>query len=193
MQKQQRGVISAAMIMMFATVGLVVVLVGGFIGMYFSASNYGVRAEAGLEAVWVNNQNVLGQYTLKVQETAQVPDMYKNDLKEILQAEFSGRYGKDGSKASMQWIKERSNNFDSSLYTKIQQIMEAGRNEFQAAQTRLIDQKREYVTALGTVPRSWFLSMAGFPRVDLTKYKPVVAADTAKAFETGVQSPIKLR
>ena len=161
--------------------------------MYFSASNYGVQAEAGLEAVWTNNQNILGQYTLKVQEVASVPEMYKNDLKEVMSAELSSRYGKDGSKANMQWIKEHSVNFDSTMYGKIQQVIEAGRNEFQNAQTRLIDVKRVYVTALGTVPRSWFLGMAGFPKVDLAKYKPVVAGDTAKAFETGVSAPVKLR
>lgn len=33
----------------------------------------------------------------------------------------------------------------------------------------------------------------GISRVDLNKYKPVVAGDTAKAFETGVQAPVKLR
>jgi hypothetical protein len=191
MKYNQRG--SAAVVALIGVVGLILAAAVTFAVMYFSASNYGVKAEAGLEAVWTNNQNILGQYTLKVQEVASVPEMYKNDLKEVLQAEFTGRYGADGSKATMQWIHERANNFDSTMYTKIQQVIEAGRNEFQAAQTRLVDEKRAYVTELGTVPRSWFLSMAGFPRVDLNKYKPVVAGDTAKAFETGVQAPVKLR
>lgn len=191
MKHNQRG--SAAVIGLLAVLGLFIVIGIGFVGMYFSAANYGVKAEANLAAVWENNQNILGQYTIKIQELASVPDMYKNDLKEVLAAEFTGRYGKDGSKATMQWIHERSNTFDSSMYTKIQQVIEAGRNEFQAAQTRLVDEKRAYVTELGTVPRSWFLSMAGYPKVDLNKYKPVVAGDTAKAFETGVSAPVKLR
>lgn len=191
MKYNQRG--SAAVVALIGVVGLILAAVVTLAVMYFSASNYAVKAEAGLDAVWTNNQNILGQYTLKVQEIASVPEMYKNDLKEVLQAEFTGRYGADGSKATMQWIHERANNFDSTMYTKIQQVIEAGRNEFQAAQTRLVDEKRAYVTELGTVPRSWFLSMAGFPRVDLNKYKPVVAGDTAKAFETGVQAPVKLR
>lgn len=191
MKRNQHG--SAAVIALVSVVGLIVAGLIAVAVMYFSASNYAVKAEAGLEATWTNNQNILGNYTLKVQEIASVPEMYKNDLKEVLQAEFTGRYGADGSKATMQWIHERSNTFDSTMYTKIQQVIEAGRNEFQAAQTRLVDEKRAYVTELGTVPRSWFLSMAGFPRVDLNKYKPVVAGDTAKAFETGVQAPVKLR
>lgn len=191
--KNQRGAISGALIAVLAFLGLIVVTGIAVITMYISASNYAVQAEAGLEAVWTNNQNILGQYTLKIQEIAAVPEMYKNDLKEVLAAELSSRYGKEGSQASMQWIKEHAVNFDSSMYKKIQQVTEASRNEFQNAQTRLIDTKRVYVTALGTMPKSWFLSMAGFPRVDLAKYKPVLAADTSKAFETGVQAPVKMR
>lgn len=191
--KNQRGAISGALIAVLAFFGLIVVTGLAVVTMYISASNYGVQAEAGLEAVWTNNQNILGQYTLKIQEIAAVPEMYKDDLKEVLSSELSSRYGKEGSQANMQWIKEHAVNFDSSMYKKIQQVTEASRNEFQNAQTRLIDTKRVYVTALGTMPKSWFLSMAGFPRVDLNKYKPVLATDTAKAFETGVQAPVKLR
>lgn len=191
MKHNQRG--SAAVLALLGVLGFLGVALVAVVMMYVSASNYGVKAEAQLDGTWTNNQNILGQYTLKVKEVASVPEMYTNDLKAVLAAEMSGRYGTDGSKANMQWIKEHAVNFDSSMYKKIQQVVEAGRNEFQAAQTRLIDEKREYVTQLGTIPKSFFLSMAGFPKVDLAKYKPVVAGDTAKAFETGVQDPVKMR
>jgi hypothetical protein len=174
-------------------IGVVVTLVATLIGSYISAANYGNRAEQELEAVWVNNQNVLGQYTLKIQEAAQVPSMYKDDLKEVVSAALSARYGADGSKAAFQWIKEHNPNVDSSLYTKLQQIIEAGRNEFQGAQTRLIDVKRTYVTNLGYVWGGFWLKLAGYPKVDLAKYKPVIAPDTAQVFERGVQDPILLR
>lgn len=188
-----RGEINKTVLVILMVLGVVLLVGVGLIGSYISASNYGVRAESGLEATWINNQNIAGQYTLKVQEIASVPEMYKNDLKEVVTSEVTSRYGSGGSQASMQWIKEHSVNFDSSMYTKIQQVIESGRNEFQSAQTRLIDEKREYVTSLGSIPRGWFLSMAGFPRVDLAKYKPVVASSTAQEFDTGVQKPIKLR
>lgn len=171
----------------FAMVALTVITA------YISNANYANAAEKQIEATWQNNQNILGQYTLKVQEIASVPEMYKNDLKEVMSAELSSRYGAQGSKASMQWIKEHSVNFDSSMYNKIQQVIEAGRNEFQNAQTRLIDEKRAYETNLGYVWSGFWMRIAGYPKTDLNKYKPVVAADTAKAFETGVQAPIKLR
>jgi len=191
--RNQKGAIGVGLGIALAGLVSVLGIVFLFVALYFSAANYGVKTEAELEAVWVNNQNILGQYTLKIQEIASIPEMYKNDLKEVLTSALSARYGQEGSQAGMQWIKEHAVNFDSTMYTKIQQTIEAGRNEFQNAQTRLVDVKRVYVTELGTVPRAWFLSMAGYPKVDLSKYKPVVAAGTSAAFESGVQAPIKMR
>ena len=182
----------------FATItGILFVLmlmIAGVCGVsYISASNYGATAEAGLEAAWTNNQNILGNYTLKIKEMAQVPDMYADDLKSVLAAELSARYGSDGSKATMQWIKEHAVNFDSSLYTSLQQTMSAGRDEFTVAQTRMIDEKRQYTMNLNFFWRGFWLKLAGYPKVNLEKYKPVVASDTARAFETGVAEPVKLR
>lgn len=189
----QKGGVSPVLVVVLGMLSILILLAGSVVISYVSASNAGNRMEVSLETTWTNNQNVLGQYTLKLQEVASVPDMYKNDLKEIVSAEMSGRYGAQGSKANMQWIQEHSQNFDSSMYTKIQQVIESGRNEFQNDQTRLLDEKRVYQTQLGSVWTGFWLHAAGYPKVDLAKYKPVVAQDTAKAFETGVQGPVKLR
>ena len=183
----------SAFVTLIVVLGIVGTLAAVVIGSYITNANYGNRAEKELEAVWVNNQNVLGQYTLKVQEVAQVPEMYKDDLKEVVQAALSSRYGADGSKAMFQWIKENNPNVDSSVYIKVQQVIEAGRNEFQGAQTRLIDNKRSYETNLGYVWTGFWLKIAGYPKVDLAKYKPVLASDTAQIFEKGVQQPLNLR
>lgn len=191
--KYEKGAIGLGGIIVLGVVVMLIGAIAFFVAAYVSAANYGNEAENGLKATWSNNQNILGQYTLKVQEIASVPEMYKNDLKEVLAAEMSGRYGKEGSRANMQWIKEHAVNFDSSMYAKIQQVIEAGRNEFQNAQTRLIDQKQVYETNLGYVWKGFWLKLAGYPKIDLSIYKPVIAGDTAKAFETGVQAPIKLR
>ena len=106
---KQNGAISGALVAVLSVFGIIAAIVGFVVILYFSASNYGVKAEAELEAVWVNNQNILGQYTLKVQEIAQVPEMYKNDLKEVMQAELSARYGKEGSQALTALCTVRSN------------------------------------------------------------------------------------
>ena len=193
MKQNQQGGITAGLIALLISSAILVSIAAIAFTSYIKWGNYGVQAEVSLNKVWKNNQNILGQYTTKVQEVAQVPGMYSDDLKGIIAAEMSGRYGQDGSKASMQWIKERSLNFDSSMYTKIQQVMEAGRNEFQAAQTRLIDEKATYEANLGFFWSGFWLRMNNYPKVDMAKYKPVVAADTEMQFEKGVGGPVQLR
>lgn len=188
-----KGAISQGLIITLSVLTLLTIVVMVLAGSYVSAYNYGNRAEKNLEAAWTNNQNVLGQYTLKIQELTQVPEMYKNDLKEVVAAAVTGRYGASGSKAVMQWLKEANIPFDSKLYVKLAQVIESGRNDFTREQTRLIDEKRAYETQLGYLWSGFWLKVAGYPKVDLSKYKPVVAGDTAQAFEKGVQAPIKLR
>ena len=188
---KQRG--SVGVIALLIVLGAFVLGAGIALAAYVSAANYGNVAENQLTAQWENNKNILGQYTLKVQEAASVPEMYKNDLTEVMTKAMSAKYGADGSKAVFQWLKDANIPFDSTLYTKIQQIVEAGRNEFQTAQTVLIDTKRTYKDNLGFVWRGFWLKLAGYPKIDLEKFKAVVAADTEQAFTTGVQAPVKLR
>ena len=191
--KREKGAVSTGLIVGLGLLGAFATVAVIAVASYINAANYGNRAEKELDAVWVNNQNVLGNYTLKVQEAAQVPEMYKNDLKEVVVGAVAGRYGANGSQAVMQWLKEANIPFDSSLYTKMQQIIEAGRNQFTTEQTRMIDVKRSYETSLGYVWQGFWMKLAGYPKIELAKYKPVVAGDTAKAFETGVQAPVQLR
>lgn len=189
--KKQKG--STAVVVLLALIGILTAGAFALGMMWISAANLGNRSEVEIKKVWENNQNVLGQYTLKVQEIASVPAIYKDDLQSVMVNVMQARMGKDGSKALFQFFKEQNIPFDSSMYTKIQQVIEAGRNEFQVAQTRLVDVKAAYEERLGSIPQGLFLHLAGYPKIDLEKYKPVVAGDTRQAFETGVQSAIKLR
>ena len=111
---------------------------------YISANNDGARMENQINQLNKDSENKLSKYTLEIGELIQVPEMYKNDLKEVITATFSGRYGPDGSKAVMQWIQERNLNFDSSLYKNIQIQISAGRKEFEIAQTRKLEQCTVY-------------------------------------------------
>lgn len=163
------------------------------IGSYISAANYGAQAENELQANYDDNQNILSNYTLKIQEMAQVPDMYRDDLLKIVTATFEGRYGEGGSKATWQWLQEQNPNLDPALYTRLQQTMEAGRNEFQVAQTRLLDKKRVYKTNLDYVWKGFWLKLAGYPKIDLNQIKIITDATTQQKFETGTDSAVQLR
>jgi len=161
---------------------------------YTSSYNYGNRMDNKIQSQYKNMENVLAQYSQKVREVAQVPGIYKDDLKEIVNASMSGRYGKDGSKAVFQFLKEHNQTLDSSMYVKIQQIMEAGRNDFQFENTKLIDMTNEYKIAIGSFYQGFWLRIAGFPKIDLEKYKPISNSYAKDTFEKGYEDgPIKLR
>jgi len=159
------------------------------VGVY----NYGNGVENKLDATWKNNKVVLSNFHKKVAEVAQVPAMARDDLVKVVEAAIQGRYGKDGSKAVFQMIGEQNPSLDPSMYTKIQQIIEAGRDKFETNQKEMIDVQRAYETALGSVPKGIFLKVMGFPRVDLGKYKIVTDSATETAFELGEDEAIDLR
>jgi uncharacterized protein (UPF0333 family) len=188
--KNQRGAISASIILIIALVAIGAVLVFS----YISAANYGNRAEVSIKAKYQDNENVYANGTQKVMEIAQVPAMMRDDIKEVFTAALQGRYGENGSQAVFQWIQEQNPQIDSSVYTRIQQAMEAFRNEFRTAQTALLDQCRTYETNLGYVWGGFWLKLAGYPKTDLQKMCTIVTTDKARqTFETKRDTGIQLR
>ena len=176
-------------------IGILVVLgliIGGLFINYVQYHDLGVQYETKLDATWLENKVTLNTYTTKVQETAQVPGMYKKDLLEVVEATFNGRYGKDGSKAVFQFIQEKNLNLDPQMYRQIQQVIESGRNDFKTSQNSLVDVKRSYEQQLGKFWSGTWLKIAGYPKVDLNKYKIVVLDDVDAKFESGKDSVIKL-
>lgn len=170
------------------------VIVLGLVGSYISYANYGNRAEVAIKAKYADNENVYAQGTQKVMEIAQVPAMYRDDLKEVFTAALQGRYGDNGSQATFQWLKEQNPQLDSSVYVKIQQVIEAFRTQFQNAQTGLLDQCRSYETNRGYVWAGFWLNMAGYPKADIDKMCTIVSTNKARqTFETKTDEGITLR
>lgn len=186
-----------------------IVLVAGVCGLsYVLAYNSANRAEQAILATYDNNENVLAQYGQKIAEAAQVVEIQRDDLVAIFTGALNARYGAQGSQGAMQWIQEQNPQLDSGTYKQIQQMVEAGRNEFRAAQTRLVDVKRGYCTNLGSLWTGTWMSVAGYPRLNvgfnrtigscdgksLDDY-PIITTDRAsETFEKGRESgPIQLR
>ncbi|AUG87928.1 virion structural protein [Klebsiella phage May] len=182
--------ISPALITVGAVVGFIAII-AGFLISTFNGFN---TLENNVKKFNKDSENYLSSYTLKVQETAQIPDMYKNGLKEVIKGTFEGRYGADGSKAVVQWIQEQNIQFDSSLYKEIQIVISAGRDEFRISQTKKLDACQLYETRLQQFPGNIVAGMFGFPRLDLEKTCQVVSdSRTQAAFESGVQAPINFK
>ena len=170
------------------------VVVLACVGSAVSAKNYGNATEQRLKAKMEDNENIYASYGQKIAELAQVPTMYKNDLKEVITAAIQGRYGENGSQATFQWLKEQNPQLDSKLYAKVANAIEAGRDEFKNAQTQMLDIKRSYQTELGSVWHGFWLGMVGYPKIDLDQYKIVTTDRASDAFRTKREAgPLQLR
>lgn len=168
---------------------------------FVSAYNAGNRAEQSIVAVYENNEQILAQYGQKVKEAAQVPGMARDDYTKLFKDVMAGRYGDDGSKAVFSMITEQNPTLGPEMYTQIQRIIEAGRDEFKAEQRRLVDEKRSYRTALGSLWGGTWLRIAGYPTIAIghprgtaDDYPAISTAYAKGAFEKGVEEgPITLR
>ena len=163
------------------------------VSQYIVYKNRAVGIESKLVATLEDSKATLNNTTNKIREMAQVPEMYKNDLYGLVEKTFAGRYGQDGSKAVFQFIQENNLNLDAQLYRNIQAVIESGRNEFLMTQKVMIDVKRTYVTQLEYVYSGFWMGVAGYPRVDLDKFKPLASEEVDTKFETGKDEAIKLR
>lgn len=174
-------------------VSIFAVIIAICIGSYVSNYNYGNKAENQIEAEYKNLENILGQYSLKVSEAAQVPAMYRDDMKDVMTSVMEKRQGSGGSKAVFQFFKEHQINIDSKLYLKIQQIIEGGRNKFENQQTKFIDTKKSYTTNLGYLWKGFWLDSAGYPKINLDDFKIISSSHAIASFQTGIDTGMKLR
>lgn len=188
-RKQFGGALAAV----FITLGIMAALAGLAIMVFVSANNTANAFDQKVKYEHENNKNILANYGTKVLEIAQVPDMARDDIIKVADAAMKGRYGADGSKAVFQAIQEHNPSVDPGLYQKLAQVIESGRNEFQGSQTKLLDIKRSYETALGSFPQGFIMKALGYPKVPLDTYNIVTSDRAEKAFETGREAPLQLR
>lgn len=177
----------------YIMLAVVALIIGSFVMAYVSANNTGNTLEQNIISIQSNSMNVAAKYQNLIFEAAQVPEMQRDDLKDVVTAALNARYGDEGSKALFQALSEDNPKIDSAVYIKLQQIMESGRNEFSREQSRLIDATNVYKVQLGNMPGSFFLRLAGYPTINLDDFKPVVTSRVNDMFETKTEEHIKLR
>ena len=178
----------------WSVVGVFGVLILVCIMSYISAHNRGVSMENNMLAMWKNNEQILGQYGQKIAESAQIPSIQAEDMAKVFTDTLSARYGEGGSNAGMQWIQEQNPNLDSAVYTKLQQMIEAGRDDFKFAQTKFISSKKAYKVATENFWGGMWMGFAGYPKIDFDDYKAITTDRASETFKSGKESaPISLR
>lgn len=180
----------------FGVIALIVAI-GVFIGVgsYISYYNYGVTTENALLTKQADNQQLLGKHSTQIGEMAQVADMQRDDLAKVYRDAMEGRYGDNGSTAVMQWIKEQNPTLDPTVYNRLQQRIEANREQFANAQKELLDMKNAYQNQLDRLWSGfWLKTIMNFPRkFQLEDIKIITSTHSNKAYETGVDDGVQLR
>lgn len=169
-------------------VSLIVLLSVGAtgIGMYFNYSNQNVELSEQIYAkINVNKANYSKMWEI-ISQQAQVSEKYADDFKEIYPKLMEGRYS-NGQGQLMNWIQEHNPNFDTSLYAKLMNSIEAQRESFYTNQVQLQDLSRQHNVLLGRVPSKWFLS--GISPIDIPN---VINNEANKAFESGIEQKMEL-
>lgn len=178
--------------LLFGFVGTFIIVTFFVATSFIGYRNEFVRMEKGIVAQYKDNQNTYDAMWKKFKEASQVTTMYADDLQKVFKDAIQARY-ENSTQVAMNWIKENNPNFDASMYTKLQAMIESGRNEFKQSQTMLTDKRRVYEEALEVFPSNIVASFSGFPRLDLAKYDIVTSSNTEKAFEEKKAEEIKLR
>lgn len=122
----------------------VIILVVGIIGSYMSFVKSAGKLKNSVVTQWSQNQNAYDKFWKTVKEQAQIPDKYKDDFKELLVADTSGKYGEGGSDALMLWSNDRGIQLPQESYTKLMTSIEAGRADFAREQKTLLDKQLSY-------------------------------------------------
>lgn len=120
-----------------------------------------------------------------ISQKAQVSEKAKDAFKEMYIPLIEGRY-KDGG-GLMKFITENNPQFDFSLYSSVQNAIEAKRAEFTREQNKLLDIKREHDNLRMGPISSLFLS--GVP---ILEANIVTSTRTSEAFGTGVDDDVKV-
>lgn len=178
----------------YILLGSVAAIVAIGVSSAYSAASTGNRLEKRIIAQYEQNQNSLSKMSNQVAEAAQVPGIARDDLVVVIKAGIEGRYGPNGSSAMFQAMKEAyPGNLDSKLYTRIQDLIESGRNDFAAEQQKLISIKQVYDTALGSPWQGMWLSIVGYPKINLDDYKIIKSDYSNNSFGTGIDKGLKIR
>lgn len=125
--------------------------------MYFHYNNREIALRKEAEAQQGKIESVYDTMWKTLKQEAGVTDQYRKTFEEIYPKLIAGRYSQEGGEL-MKFIQESNPDFDTRLYDKLMQSIEAQRAYFASSQQRMLDIIRERETLLEQMPSCWFIS-----------------------------------
>lgn len=179
------GIVAGVLFLLIAGAG------GALFLSYQSLHDDAIETENQIELLSKQSEGVLSATTIKIKDAAGIANIYAEDLKKVVSAAVEGRYGKNGSQATMQWIQEQNPTaINEKLYLKVQDIIDGGGSEFKISQDRKMEYCKPYQDKLNYLVRGFLLKLAGFPKKDIANLCQVVSdSDSREAFKTGIRKP----
>ncbi len=198
MKQKQVGAISTGTIVLMAILGSLLILVLSVLGYFVSAKNSFTKTQNNIVATSEGVKTISSQYILKVREMAQVPAIAQKQMAELVERALDARYGEDGTKALIQFIKEQNPNIPPELYTNLQKTMSGGRSDIEAIMLRLQDIKRSAYDQLDETPRGDVLKLMNYPTKNIgyegqkDDYPVILSQETLDAYKSGVDKGVDL-
>lgn len=181
--------------------GIFGLLIVWFISSYFSYANQAVDFETRIEYGVEDNKQKLGQYRLGVSEAVQTLGLGADLQGDKAVEQINARYGEGGSKAVMQWITE--NNIaavSQDQLVAINRQIQAGRQGFADAQTRLLDVCRGYERLQRRPYSGFWMNITGYPSYEYTSEggngklcRAVTSKGATEAFDSGIEDALDIR
>lgn len=170
-----------------AVLGIIAVAVIGCIFAFIGTINSYSRIEVKATAAQKDNTNVLDNTRKMIREAASVSDTEVTALEKIIvgyaDARGSNEGGGDNNVVSIGMVREAVPSITSiETLAKLQNIVVAGRKDWQAAQTRLIEIQRQGNEMMAVFPSNVILGFMGKKPVEITI---VTSSETEGNFKTG--------
>jgi hypothetical protein len=173
-----------------AAVAILLVVLGGFgilASSYFHYANMKAAFETSIPAKKSSSEAQMAAFTSKAQDILAVARIDLAAQTSIIQKSNEARYGGEGSKAVLQFIKEQNFPINNEILMKLAVAVDDGRDEFKQIQDELLDQCRAYKFQLKKPYSGMWLRFANAPSSDFDmKYNCDVVSNayTAEAMKT---------
>lgn len=166
--------------------GVIVCLLCGAFGWFIMDQNYNneektlrnkAEAEIGVLEASVDN------CWKKIVQVSKASEKYEQAFKESYTDIFNARY--DDNNPLMNWIKEDNPKLDSSIYKKIQDVIDSERDNVLNQQATVLDVIREHKTLCETWPGNWFID-----NKSEIEFKVISSTRTKEIMKTGLDDNI---